>query len=99
MAAAASASSLAWGSRVLFTHYFGEKFSYYLIHFAKYTVITCAVGFATYFVCGKIVFDSLWLTLGVKTVLCIVIPGLLYTAVYFKDRLFQESLKTLKGLH
>lgn len=91
--------SLAWGSRVLFTHYFGEKFSYYLVHFAKYTVITCAVGFATYFVCEKIVFDSLWLTLGVKAVLCIAIPGLLYTAVYFRDQLFRESLKTLKGLH
>lgn len=87
--------SLFWGNKVLFTHYFGEGFESYLKNFVKYTLVTCAVGFVTWQVCGLISTHSTLLSFFIKIALCAVIPGGLYTLIYCRNPLLRENVRRI----
>lgn len=90
--------SMLWGNRVLFSHYFGSGFREYILSIIKYTVVTVIVGIITYFACSQIIIGSYLAALGIKLLICIAIPGILYTLIYHKNALFWVSLKRLKSM-
>lgn len=61
----------------------------------KYIVIDCIVAVITYLVCN-FVNDSGIVSFGIKMILCIVVPNILLTCIYFKTKEFKKALNILE---
>lgn len=83
------------GTTVLFKCYFKiSPRTFYLKHF-YYFVITIINCIATYGFC-KFINGSTVMQLGIKLVVCIIIPNIVYIIFYFRTNEFKESSKLLE---
>lgn len=90
--------SLLWGVRVLFTKYFTGKYKYYLGRLALYTFVNILVGAITYFVCDRILMDSIYLSFVVKILICCMLPTGLFICIYYRSNLFRSSISRIKRI-
>lgn len=86
-----------YGSQILFRHYFvKEKISDYFKYHAKYAVVTMTICIITYFICSLAKFNGL-LGLIAKSIICILVPNVLYILIYARTKVFKQSLSLLKN--
>jgi O-antigen/teichoic acid export membrane protein len=87
-----------WSTQILFTEYFGKKLlaQHFRAQFI-YSLVTCSALLLTYRLCCLFRSPDLLLVLVYRGVLCVIVPGLLYWAVYHRTRITQESLALIKG--
>ena len=85
------------GTRILFMNYFVKGFSKYLITHLLYLVITVFVAIFTNIVCGMITSNG---NMGfvIKSIICLVLPNLLYLLFYFRCNQFKKTLIIIKSL-
>lgn len=80
-----------YGSQILFKHYFvHQKISDYFTKHGLYALVTLIICIITYSLCSLINIDSI-LGLLIKTIICIIIPNILYFLIYCKTKIFKES--------
>ena len=86
-----------YGSRILFKNYFGMEMvrDYYIRH-AKYFCITFFISIITYFFCSIFSCENDIMTFGVRCLICIIVPNLLYLFVYYKSNDFKDMIKFSK---
>lgn len=85
-----------WGTHVLFKYYFEE---YNIKGFFKqhilYFVITCCVGFISYFLCNKLVLTNKFIELMFRAFICLIVPNVLFVLFYRKNTLFIDAKKMI----
>lgn len=87
-----------YGGKILFDHYFKEQnLSEYFLQHLLYLTITVAVGFTTYLICGLFP-DTGIVWLGVKAIICIIVPNGLFFVVYRKTKMFKEIVPLFKTI-
>ena len=87
-----------YGSHIVFKYYFKNgRLKYFFAKHALYAAVTLAVGAVTFFLCGLISINKT-ADLIIKALICILIPNLLYFAVYSRTKMFKESIKIGKNV-
>ena len=83
-----------WGSQIVFRYYFkdAKKMAEYYKFNALFFVITTAIGTVTLLICSLIHVNK-WLDFGVTTLICVLVPNILYFAVFYKTKLYAISSK------
>ena len=89
--------SFIWGGEIVFNYYFNDGRKEYYVSHLKYGAVTAFVASVSYFACGKIQYDNLWITFAIKAIVCITIPGGLYYFIYRKNRLFKDTMILFKA--
>lgn len=81
------------GAVILYKNYFtdGGIFKYILSHL-RYALITGIIAAVTYYVTYKISIDG-WVGLILKSLVCILLPAVLYYLAYFKTDEFKDGKK------
>lgn len=80
------------GSKIIFKYYFKgiKPTEFFLLHL-KYFAITCCIAVGTVFFSNKVVDESL-IGFAEKVIICIVVPAVLYIAVYYRTQEFTNSV-------
>ena len=85
-----------YGSQILFKHYFvHQKISEYFIRHGVYALTTTVICIVTVLISNLVPFGGVP-GLIMKGIVCIAIPNILYFAIYFKTKSFQESVGFIK---
>ena len=81
-----------YGSQILFKYYFDEHTvrEYFGKHFV-YAIVTSCIAVVTYFVVMFIKLDNV-VGLGIKAIICVVVPNIIYFLIYRKTKIFSESV-------
>lgn len=90
--------SFGLGSHLVFKHYFknGKLHSFFAYH-TKYFLVTAVIAGITYVVTSRINISGI-IGLLLKMCVCLVLPNILYTLIYFKTAQFAESMKFAKRI-
>ena len=81
-----------YGSRIVFQHYFGiDKLSEYYQRNLVYLIMTIVSGGVTYICCGFLPDDNVFAFVG-KMCMCVVIPNIIYFALYFNNKDFKIAI-------
>ena len=72
----------------LFKHGFKQSVLRFYAEYLGYAVLLVATGFVTYIVAGLVPVTG-WPTLFAKFVITLVLPNIIYLALFFKSRRFQ----------
>lgn len=86
-----------WGGKILFKEYFERSMSEYLLHAAKYLIVTTCVAFITYCICS-IVQGYGYLSFMLKLLICAIIPSIFLLLIYKHDKEFLCSKTLLADL-
>lgn len=89
-----------FGSKLTFREYFknNKLWEFFGLH-AIYACVTLAVGAATYQCCRLVRVDGV-IGLGLKAFVCIIVPNILYLAVYYWTKMYAISVPwVLNTLH
>lgn len=80
------------GSKIIFKYYFKgiKPTEFFLLHL-KYFVITCCIAAGTVYFSNKIVDESL-IGFAERVIICIIVPAVLYVAVYYHTQEFANSV-------
>ena len=83
-------------AKVLFKEYFNskKKLLNYILKQLKYVVIALISGAITYFITSQ--FDDDIFSFIVKTVIAVVIPNIIFFAIYYNSQEFKNTLKFVK---
>jgi len=73
---------------VLFKHGFHRPVKPYFIRYTYYAVLTAAVGFLTWYACSFVPGSGLS-AFAVKCVICLIVPNVLYLAIFWSTQEFQ----------
>ena len=73
--------SLFWGCRIIYKYYFKEKFSNYLKQYLLYGFINAFICASSYIISSIVTGNALFVLI-VRAAICIVIPMVLYFAIY-----------------
>ena len=79
-------------TNVMFKAYFKRSPREYYVQHIKYILATLFNVVFTYWVCSLVRLDGI-LGLGVKLIICMLLPGIIYVCIYHKTKLFNESLR------
>lgn len=80
-----------FGSQIIFKYYFkGIKCSKYFVSHAIYAVVTILAAFVTYKVCAFVEAGNI-LGLFTKMIICVVVPNIIYLAIYFRRSRFAAT--------
>ncbi len=84
--------NFAWGAKLLFNNYFKNIciFKLYCNHLL-YIIVNFSVAILTFKICELLNNDGIAF-LFVKIFICILIPNLLYFIIYYKTKIFKESM-------
>lgn len=86
-----------WGSSIVFNNYFGlNKLKKNFLYHLKYLFITISVCAITWIITTWIHSKSVLIELILKFVICLLIPGILYFAMYCKSNLAKQAWKLIK---
>ena len=77
-------------TNVLFSKYFQFRPKEYYLQCATYAVVTAAIAAVTYYVCSFIAMGG-YVELGIKLVICMILPNLLYLLSYHGSARFQQA--------
>lgn len=88
------------GSKLVFKEYFkNNKFKEFIGLHAIYACVTLTVGIVTYQCCRIVHVEGVF-GLGLKAIICIILPNFLYLFVYYKTKMYAVSIPwILKTLH
>ena len=85
-----------WGTRITFKLYFKDiKINKYFRYQGFYFVVNTISCVATFLVALRLKFSSMLITMIVRFIACIIIPGIIYFLVYRKYRLTNGAIKYL----
>lgn len=85
-----------WGATIVFKNYFGiEKLKAYFKYQLTYFLVTVFVCVVTWTVTSKVSSQSDFMTLVLRAGICMVLPTAIYFLIYFRTRIFKESIKML----
>lgn len=85
-----------WGSKIIFQQYFGlDKLKKYFLYQFKYFFVTLCICLLLWKITSILLFNSVWMDLIIKAIICLILPGPLYLIIYGKTNIFKESLKML----
>ena len=85
-----------WGATIVFKNYFGmEKLKAYFKYQLTYFLVTVFVCMVTWTVTSKVSSQSDFMTLVFRAGICLVLPTAIYFLIYFRTRIFKESIKML----
>lgn len=87
-----------YGSQILFKHYFTNiKISDYFVKNVIYFTVTIIVASLTYITCS-FVKTNLLNELLIETIICILLPNILYLIFYIKTKSFKNAYPTIKKI-
>lgn len=87
-----------YGSQILFKYYFGEnRIKEYFKNHLMYFTVTLVIAIITYFICSLINFDGI-IEIIIKSIICVVIPNILYFLIYFKTKKFEDTKIFVKNI-
>ena len=90
---AIAAVGLPWLLHNLFTVIFEKNmFQPFFGNLLKYCLATLFVCILTYFVCSFVNSSSLWLTLIIRGIICVIVPNIIFFVLYRKQIEFKESV-------
>ncbi len=83
-----------WGSQIVFRYYFknGKIWRYFIDHL-KYMGVTIVVMGLTYRVCCLLPIENLWLNLLGRTVVCLLVPAVLYIVIWYWTSEYQQVMR------
>lgn len=84
-----------WGSQIVFKYYFKDNkkmLNYYKFN-AVFFLVTAVIAAVTIFGCSFINTGVLIADIVLKLGVCVVLPNVLYIAVFYKTQLYSESMK------
>ena len=89
---------LGYGSTIIFKYYFKNKktMNYFLIHL-KYLFTTIIIAIITFKITSFIHFNG-FKELCIKTIICIIIPNILYTIAYIKNKYLSDFLNIINEI-
>lgn len=87
-----------YGTSIVFRNYFKNisKKEYYLYHLL-YFIITVIIATITFVCCEFVKYEGI-LGLCIKLLICIIVPNLLYILVYYKTKIFKESITLFRRI-
>lgn len=84
-----------YGSQILFKHYFvDQKISDYYKKHGTYACVTIGICLITFYLCSFIKIEGFF-EIVIKLLVCLIVPNVLYFLVYFKRKIFKESLELI----
>lgn len=85
-----------YGSKIIFKYYFKSKKKQkeYLYNHMVYAAVTIGIGILTYGVCS-LVKKGGWTELLIKAMICLMVPAVLYIAVYYRTKQYALSVPWL----
>ena len=87
-----------YGSQILFQHYFiNEKISNYFKSHGVYAFITLVICSTTYFICTLVQLNGIK-ELIIKSIICCIVPNILYYIIYSRTKIFKDSTIIFKRL-
>lgn len=90
--------SLFWGCRVVYRHYFKEKFSKYIIAMLKYTIINIILAVFTVFICDKVSPNYTILGLIIRMIICIILPNAGWLLINLKNEHLADCVNIAKSI-
>ena len=87
--------SMYWETDVLFRGYFNEPTHGYFAKQGKYFLATLGIGCVTYYISQIVHYDTI-LGLFIQGIICLIIPNLMFIAVFRKTEEFQMVTESLK---
>lgn len=90
--------NLPWEVHVLYKNLFEKReaeISYYKFLFRK-SFVALVAGVITFYVCGLISFETLYLTFIIKLLICVLIPNLIIRSVAKSDADYYEFAESIK---
>lgn len=90
--------TLPWAPRILYEQYFEKSSRNFYIVLLKYTVITLFAGGCTYGCCLLIKCSNPWMDFGVRIILCIVIPNIIYVLLLRRQKEFFKVIDWGKSI-
>ena len=87
-----------WASYIVFDSYFKGSLiiKYFKYHF-KYLIFTAIISCITFLICNRISVGNALESLLLKGMVCLIIPTVLYFAIYSRTRIWKVSLSTVKS--
>lgn len=87
-----------WGSTMIFKYYFVDinPRDYYLRNIINF-IITCIAAFVTFKIC-VLIQDKGIISFLVKTVICMVIPNIIFLLFYYKTSYYKESMLWVRNV-
>ena len=83
----------------LFTVVFERKhLKEYVFNLLYYTFITIVACGVTYFICYIIPIKNNWAIFGIRFLICMIVPNIIFLSVYFKKKEFKDSLLMVNRL-
>ena len=90
--------SIPWTTYYLYKDYFGiKKYWLYMWGYVKYLGIAVGIGALTYLICSNIDLSSDLLVLITRGMICIIIPNLLYTIVFSRNRELRNFVVSIRN--
>ncbi len=87
-----------YGSQILFKHYFvHQKMSDYFISHGIYAFVAAIIATVTYFICSLVKIDGL-LGLVITGAICLIVPNILYCAIYCRTNSFRQAKTFIKKI-
>lgn len=87
-----------WKLLILYKHYFTEYNAIiYIKNYIMYVLVLLAVSIITYKVCSLVINPGI-VGLVIKTLICVVLPNLLFYVVYRKNKLFIDAKIFMLGI-
>lgn len=85
-----------YGSQIVFKYYFkNQNISEYFYKHGLYSLATLINSIITYYLCSFVSFSGIK-ELILKGIICAFIPNIIYLIIYFKTKIFKESLSIIK---
>lgn len=89
-----------WATKILYKYYFkNKKISTYFKWQAIYAVVTIGIAFITYYICTYCIIGSGIYEFVLRIAICIVIPNILYFAIYNKTQYFKQAKNLLSNFY
>lgn len=84
--------------RLVYKNVFNKPLKEYFIRYIKYIVITLIIGYITTILCNSVVCKSLFISLIIKGIICVITVNLSYIIIFFKSVELNYIINIIKSL-
>lgn len=86
-----------WSTKIVFNNYFqGYSYIKYLLTQVLYMLITTVSAVITYYACIQLSLSNPILNIAIRLLICILIPNIIYYALFFKTKIGKLSINFVK---
>jgi O-antigen/teichoic acid export membrane protein len=82
--------------RIVYKYVFNVPVRAYFIRYISYAVLTITTCFVTTAVCKLIIDGNSFLSLVEKGIICLIVPNIIYIAIFYKTQEFQYLLNVMR---